>query len=194
MLKASARQGCVFVLSLLILCSLIGCQQKEDNGITQINPADQVSIESMTLLERTGVKLDDQSEAYIELYTSAAISEDALMNWDTGDQWSILAYYNDQIFVLFDEYVQYGEVQFWVSDHNPKNILSPEPEELEHHIYVMVTDGVGFRMYDTVWDAEKGCFQKTISLNPDNQWNVFHSNKYNTYDATRIQNSGNSSK
>ena len=103
MLTATAKLRCTLVL-LLILCSLIGCQQK-DNETTRIDPADSVNVESMVLLEQMVVNLGNQEEACIGLYTSAAISEDGLMGWDTGDQWLISVDYNDQSFVIFDEYV-----------------------------------------------------------------------------------------
>ncbi len=100
------------------------------------------------------------------------------MGWDSGDQWTLLVQQDNRSFVLFDEYVQYGEVQFWVSDLNPDAVESPKPEDLEHHIYVMVTSGGGFTMYDYMWDRENTCFWKSVSLQPDHQWNTQHSNKY----------------
>lgn len=117
-------------------------------------------------------------EAAVELYTSAQVAADGQMGWDTGDQWTLLVQQENASFVLYDEYVQYGEVQFWVSDLNPNEVLSPEPEDLEQHIYVMVTTGGGFTMYDYIWDAENTCFWKSVSLQPDYQWNTRHSNKY----------------
>lgn len=165
----------------------MGCQGK-DGETTQIDETDQVSVESMTLLERAEVKLDSRKEANLELYTSAEKTPDGRMGWDSGDQWSVFIRYDNKVFELFNEYVQYGEVQFWVSDQNPENIVNPECDDLEHHIYVMVTDVVGFTMYDCVWDTDAECFQKTVILKTDNQWNIYHSNKYSIYDESRVQN------
>ena len=105
------------------------------------------------------------------------------MGWDSGDQWVLLMRQGEQEFLLYDEYVQYGEVQFWVSSINTNGVDSPETEDLDHHIYVMVTSGAGFTMYDYMWDGDEGCFQKSVLLNPENQWNTVHSNKYNSLGA-----------
>lgn len=120
----------------------------------------------------------DGEKAAIELYTSAQVASDGQMGWDSGDQWTLLVQQENLFFVLYDEYVQYGEVQFWASNHNPNEVDRPKPADLESHIYVMVTTDVGFTVYDYVWDAENTCFWKSVSLHPDNQWSTQHSNKY----------------
>lgn len=140
--------------------------------------------ENMFLLERIEHRFEaDGEKAAIELYTSAQVASDGQMGWDSGDQWTLLVQKENLSFVLYDEYVQYGEVQFWVSNHNLDEVDSLKPEDLELHIYVMVTTDVGFTMYDYVWDAENTCFWKSVSLQPDNQWSIQHSNKY-TFSAS----------
>ncbi len=165
-----------------------GGSRQKDTGSTRITPADQVNVESLTLLERAEYSfIPDGESASVELYTSAAVTEDGQMGWDSGDQWTLLARQGEQTFPLFDEYIQYGEVQFWISSLNPNGADSPEIEELDHHIYVMVTSGAGFTMYDYAWNADDGCFEKSVLLNPEHPWNTVHSNKYNLFDASRIE-------
>lgn len=165
----------------------VGSRQK-DTGSVRITPVDQVNVESLTLFERVAYAfIPDGESASVELYTSASIADDGHMGWDSGDQWTLLTRQGEQVFLLYDEYVQYGEVQFWVSSLNTNGIDGPETEDLDHHIYMMVTTGVGFTMYDYAWNAGDGCFRKSVLLSPDNQWNTLHSNKYNLFDASRIE-------
>ena len=184
--NAAARKWCRLILLLSVLCVLAGCQQK-DTGSVQITSVDQVNVETLTLLEQVEYSfVPDGESASVELYTSASITDNGQMGWDSGDQWTLLMRQGEQVFLLYDEYVQYGEVQFWISSLNPNGVDSPETEDLDHHIYVMVTAGVGFTMYDYVWNTDDGCFRKSVLLNPDNQWNTFHSNKYNLFDPSKI--------
>lgn len=172
------------ILFLLLFSLLVGCQQSDAGshaGSVQITPTDQIHVESMTLLEQVEYTLvPDAEHASVELYTSALIADDGQMGWDSGDQWTLLVRQGEQEFLLYDEYVQYGEVQFWISSLNTNGTESPNIEDLDHHVYVMVTTGVGFTMYDYVWDGDEGNFQKSVLLNPENQWNTVHSNKYDS--------------
>jgi len=153
--------------------------QQKDTGSARITPVDQIHVETLTLLERVEYAfVPDGERASVELYTSASIADDGQMGWDSGDQWTLLIRQGEQVFLLYDEYVQYGEVQFWISSLNTNGIDSPEIQELDHHIYVMVTTGVGFTMYDYVWNGDDGCFRKSVLLSPDDPWNTLHSNKY----------------
>lgn len=159
-----------------------GCEQSAKTTLSereQICCVQSFDTKNLFLLERMEHSFEaDGEKGTIELYTSAQIASDGRMGWDSGDQWTLLIQQQNQSFVLYDEYVQYGEVQFWLSYHNPDEVDSPKAADLEQHIYVMVTTDVGFTMYDYVWDAENTCFWKSVSLQPDDQWSIRHSNKY----------------
>ena len=176
------RHGFLTLLLAGLILIAVGCGQSGNaapSDATQILPAESVDTVNLFLLERMEhTFLPDGEAASIALYTSAQVASDGQMGWDTGDQWTLLVQQEDQSFVLFDEYVQYGEVQFWISDLNPDEAESPGSADLEQHIYVMVTTDVGFTLYDCVWDAENTCFWKSVSLQPEHQWSTRHSNKY----------------
>lgn len=173
----------VAIMIVVLLLFTAGCKTEDtlDADREQICSVEQLETEYMTLLEQAEHRLTNEDTASIELYTSAQIAPDGQMGWDSGDTWLLLVRQGDQVFPLYNEYVQYGEVQFWVSEQNGNDAENPKAEDLEHHIYVMATTGVGFTMYDYIWDAENSCFWKTVLLNPDHQWNTVHSNKYNVY-------------
>lgn len=170
------------VLFVVIVLVSSGCSQQEKAPVSekeQISSVEFFDTENLFLLERIEHSfVSDGEDDNVELYTSAQVAPDGQMGWDSGEQWALIVENENMTFVLYDEYVQYGEVQFWVSDLNPDEISSPEAEDLEEHIYVMVTNVVGLTLYDYVWDAENSCFWKSTAFNPDNQWNIKHSNKY----------------
>ena len=170
----------VFMVGLMLIAA--GCQQSEEAEVSereQICSVASFDTEDMFLLEQMEHSMGADGEtAAVALYTSAQIASDGQMGWDTGDEWALLARRENGTFVLFDEYVQYGEVQFWVSDLNPDEAAAPGSADLETHIYVMVTTDVGFTMYDYIWDAEELCFWKSVAFQPDHPWSTRHSNKY----------------
>jgi len=185
----------IAVLVIAVVCMLVvliatGCKQSEKAEVSEKEKICSVEFfdsENLFLLERIEHRfVADDEKAAVELYTSAQVASDGQMGWDSGDQWTLVVRQGEQEFLLYDEYVQYGEVQFWVSSLNTNKVESPETEDLDHHIYVMVTSGVGFTMYDYVWDGDEGCFQKSVLLNPENQWNTVHSNKYDSINGFRI--------
>lgn len=176
------RRGFFAILLVGLILIAAGCGQSGNSAVSeskQILPTESFETENLSLLERMEYTFDTAcKEAAVELYTSAQVAADGQMGWDTGDQWNLLVQQEHASFVLYDEYVQYGEVQFWISYLNPEEIPGLEPEDLEQHIYVMVTTGGGFTMYDYLWDAENTCFWKSVSLQLDHQWITQHSNKY----------------
>ena len=176
------RRGFLAILLVRLVLTAAGCGQSGDSAIAeseQILPAESFETENLSLLERMEYPFATAcKEASVELYTSAQAAADGQMGWDTGDQWTLLVQQESASFVLYDEYVQYGEVQFWVAYLNPEELPGLEPEDLEQHVYVMVTTDVGFTLYDYLWDAENTCFWKSVSLQPYHQWITRHSNRY----------------
>ena len=92
----------------------------------------------------------------------------------------------EAVFPLFDDWVQYGEVQFWVVGINKNRIQGPESTELVRKIYVTVTTGVGMRLLGYYWDKQNLCYEKEVIFNPEDQWVMRHSNKYSIPDPYRI--------
>ena len=189
-----------FVISLfavLLVFSLAGCNQKStDKDIVTENEAsisDELITDGLTLLERTYDDTDqDGDDESIVLYTSAQIAPDGQMGWDTGHRWVLLVRSGNQIYPLFDNWVQYGELQFWVTSFNKNKIESPQSKDLNRQIYVAVTTDVGFQLLNYYWDTKSLCYKEEIVLNPPNQWSIKHSNKYNIPDPAKIESEANS--
>lgn len=172
----------------LITCLATGCSS--DKNMESVQATESFSTDGLTLLERINDDIDsDGDKESIEVYTSAQIARDGQMGWDTCHQWVMLVKKGEEVFPLFDDRLQYGELQFWIASFNQNNIESPESADLKRKIYVMVTTGIGFKLVDYYWDEQNHCYQKEVVFVPPDQWSMRHSNKYNIPDPTKIESS-----
>ena len=146
-----------------------------------ILPADTCDTADLTLLERMYFDvLNDGRDESIELYTSAERCPDSLMGWDTGQRWLLLVRNEDKVFPLFDDWVQYGQIEFSVVAFNNFQVAGPEGADLETHIYVM-QNGQSISLFDCYWDKKNQYFKKRIAFNPPHQWYGKSSSKYSDY-------------
>lgn len=171
-----------------LMISLFGAGCGPTKSTESITATDSVAIDGFTLLERTYADIDnDGANESVELYTSAEKMADGRMGWDTGHQWVLLVRKGEEIFPLFDDRLQYGEVQYWVVSFNNDNIESPKTTDLETRIYASISTGYDFRLFDYYWDKQNHSYKKETIFNPPHQWNARHSNKYNIPDPDSIE-------
>jgi len=177
----------------LITCIATGCSSEKNisnKNIESIQSMENFSTDGLTLLERMNDDTDsDGDKESIELYTSAQIARDGQMGWDTGHQWVLLVRKGEEVFPLFDDYVQHGGLQFWIASFNQDKIEGPESTDLQRKIYVTITTGVDFKLVDYYWDEQNHCYQKEVAFDPSDQWSMRHSNKYNIPDPAKIESS-----
>lgn len=171
---------------IIISCVITACNSKENVDSDQL--PENLTSDGRTLLERMYADIDnDSNNESIELYTSAEIAPDGLMGWDTGHQWVLLVRKGEEIFTLFDDWVQHGELQFWVVYFNEDKIEGPESTDLKKQIYVMVSTGVNMKLLSYYWDEQNLCYKQEVVFDPPNQWFTRHSNKYNIPDPAKIE-------
>lgn len=143
----------------------------------------------MTVADKINLRQKNRPRASesIELYTSAQITRDGWIGWDTGHQWVLLVRKGEEVFPLFDDYVQYGELQFWIASFNKDKIEGPKSTDLQRQIYVTITTNVCFELLDYYWDEQNHCYKEEVVLDPPDQWIMRHSNKYNIPDPAKIE-------
>ncbi len=123
-------------------------ENQKKNEIQIIQSEEAVITDGLTLLERMYTDVDsDGKDESIELYTSAQMGPDKLMMWDDGQQWLLLVRDDDKIFPLFKDYVQLGQLEFFISVLNKSKTANPADADLERHIYVINTSH-GIKMFD----------------------------------------------
>jgi hypothetical protein len=90
------------------------------------------------------------------------------------------------LFPVVDEYLQYGELQFWLIRFAGEAADSSANDIGEACIYVAVTNN-SFSLLRVYWDEETLSFRKEAAFNPSKQQYVWHSYKYSTPDPSYIQ-------
>lgn len=178
----------LFLGLFLIVCLFVAIKlTQEKQKVVTIRFSETVSTEDLTLLERMYDDIDsDGKNESIELFTSAKKGPDGLIGWDDGQRWLLLVGDEGKKFPLFDDYVQLGQLQFWVGIFNKSQIVSPSDVDLERHIYVMIS-GNSIQLSDYYWDKQSLGFKKEIVFDPPNQWDVKSSYKYSIYNPALIE-------
>jgi hypothetical protein len=159
-----------------LLFSLAGCDRGE--AVVSVFPEASFEADGLTLLERAYADADgDGEDECIEVYTSAQVAADGRMAWDTGHRWALLIKKGDAVFPVVDEYLQYGELQFWVVGFGGEDADGGAGA----CVYVAVTNN-SFELLRVYWDGKASSFRKETAFNPPNQWSVRHSKKYDAPD------------
>lgn len=177
----------LFAGALLAVCLLswYGFWEKGE----KIGAVRDFAADGLTLLQRTYEDTDrDAVRESVELYTSAELAPDGQMGWDTGHEWVLLVRKDEEVYPLFRERVQYGEMQFWIVCFNKKQITGPESGDLERHIYAMLSSSSGgIALLNYFWDEQSRCYRKKVVFNPPKQWGVRHPNQYTLFDPSKIE-------
>lgn len=161
----------IFILMLVLAISLTGCvNENSDNGNNQhedentkqiIYSSSPEDISQLTMLETFKYDFDvDGTEEEINLYTSAQKDNNGEIMWDDGQVFKLIIHDTNENFVLFDEYVQLGKVNYYVyleKDVFTISIISPRTASLTITDYVYDKDVNGF--------LEKKLIEKTTDIN-----------------------------
>lgn len=172
--------GLFSVACLLVVIELTLKKQKVET--IQAAAEGIITTKNLTLLERVYEDVDsDGKDESVELYTSAQRGPDGLMGWDDGQRWLLLVRKEGKIFPLFNDYVQRGQIEFWIGFFNKSRITSTDAGDLERHIYVMHTSNI--QLADYYWDQKNRCFNKKIVFDS----NVSYARSLFRYDPSLIE-------
>lgn len=148
----------VLILSLILAIFLTGCKngntENENNQIIDDNKKEVISsspeedFSQLTLLESFNYDYDfDGTEETINLYTSAQKNSDGEMMWDDGQIFKLIINDDDKIFILIDEYVQLGRINYYVyleNDIFTITVISPRTASFTVTDYVFDKDTNSF--------------------------------------------------
>jgi len=170
------RKLFLIVLFVIILGVFVGCsnsQSASQNQIESPSGSDDQQIatranfiyatdikdivDRLTLLDDSSIDIDqDGKQESVELYTAAEKDSKGQIAWDDGQPWLLRAFDNDKEYILFDNYVQLGELNYWLYT----------TIENEVHITTMQTSSAGFLITDYKFDSEKRRFERNIVFDP----------------------------
>ncbi|MBU7008848.1 hypothetical protein [Phosphitispora fastidiosa] len=132
-------------------------QQTEEDFIYAAEIKD--TVDSLTLLDDSKIDIDqDGREESVELYTAAAKDPKGQIAWDDGQRWLLRVTYGDSEFILFDDYVQLGDLNYWLYTSEQNTV----------HITTIQNCDADFLFSDNVFDKEKKRFERKVVFRPYN--------------------------
>lgn len=88
---------------------------EDDLVKTKIPATEKISTEGLTLLDSYEFDINgDGVEEVIAMYVNAEQGSDGEIYWDDGQDWLFLVQGQDQDYVLFNDYVQLGDIRFHI--------------------------------------------------------------------------------
>jgi hypothetical protein len=95
----------------------------------------------------------------IDLLTTAKKDEAGEIQWDDGQNWTLVAHINNDEYLLFDAYVQLGQLIPYIYTAGENNAF---------HIALMQPGSASITLSDYQFNRENKQFEKRIIFNPQN--------------------------
>lgn len=132
-------------------------KEEKEKHIAIFPSTDKISTEGLTVLDSVDVDLNrDGDEETIELYTTAQRDSNGEILWDDGQKWFLIVKDEDKEYVLFDEYVQLGVLDYWVF--KSKDYC---------YIVTLQTGSAVYKLSEYFYTDEKDAFIKKEIYNPE---------------------------
>ncbi|TCO68252.1 hypothetical protein [Marinisporobacter balticus] len=175
MKKDIRKKAVVAIFLILLVVSYKLYFTKDHNVVDQGNETqmifeskDLIDTKNLTLLEKYRIDVDgDNEDEEVQLYTAAERDADGEIMWDDGQNWLMLVKDSDRAFVLFDGYIQLGELKLWIYTTDEDNKM---------HITTLQPSSASALVDDYIFVEEKQGFEKKILFNPKNV-NMLHMSK-----------------
>ncbi len=127
-----------------------------------IKPVDKVDIENLTILDEFEFDFDkDEEMEKISMLTTAQKDSKGEIAWDDGQNWMLIVQDKDKDYVLVDEYVQLGMIDF--------NVFTID-EEFYISTYSPRTASLTLNIYQ--YDRDNDSFIMTTPYNPSGNVNM----------------------
>jgi hypothetical protein len=119
--------------------------KKSDYDVTKLSKVSQYSYD----IDEDGTKEN------IVLYTAAGVDKDGKFIWDDGQNWSLVVEDGEQIYKLFDHYVQLGSAYFEFSEYYKNDNKIPT-------ITLVVSEGASFYLENYSYDKANKYFTEEL--------------------------------
>ena len=131
----------------------------------KIKPVDKINVDNLSLLDEYLFDFDkDGVEEKIGMYTKAEKGPDGEIYWDDGQNWLFVVQDSDKDYILVDEYVQLGKIDF--------NIYTIE-DDFYITTYSARTASLTLNLYH--YDSETDSFIMTVPFNTSGNVNMLKS-------------------
>lgn len=140
----------------------------DENGKSHIVQVDKVDVSHLTLLDEYIFDFNgDKTDEKISMYTAAERNSNGEIMWDDGQEWLLVVQGTDKDYVLFDDYVQLGSINFFVYTIDDKfyvDTMQVGTASLAHKTYA--------------YDKDSNSFKITVQYTTSGNVNMLHSSKY----------------
>lgn len=141
---------------------------KEDNTdnklVGEVKPSSLVSIDGVTLLDEYIFDFnEDGYQEIIAMYVAADRDDDNQIIWDDGQRWLFVVHGDNKDYVLFDDHVQLGTVEF--------NVFT---EGGKFYINTISARTASLTVSQFEYDSARDVFLKTIPLDVSGNVNMLH--------------------
>lgn len=122
--------------------------------------ASEKDINNYTLLEEYLADFNhDSIEDKVELYAQISVTEDGEYMWDDGQKWLLLVRSNENIYVLYDEYLQLGKLDVKLYNSFDENSI---------HLTTSLEAGAGYLIKDYTYNIEEDYFEEEYIFGKSN--------------------------
>lgn len=95
--------------------------QRHEKNITEKNSKTAVQ-DGWSEVGKANIKLGENSNAAVKLYTSAQKDENGELMWDDGNMWLLEVEKNGEYYALINKYIQLGKVDFSAGEDENGNV------------------------------------------------------------------------
>ena len=118
-------------------------------------PTVPASAQSEVVVDSASVDLEEGDVARVETWVTAERSPDGEILWEDGHQWRVLVRAGDTVHRLFDAFVPFGTVDFWVLE----GVDGERPG-----IAILVDGGASVSFEAWIYEGADRAFRKAGSL------------------------------
>ncbi|NLY47005.1 MAG: hypothetical protein GX053_13600 [Tissierella sp.] len=154
----------------LDLKDLVENSEEDGNNhpvLQEIAAGDKISMDGLTLLDEYIIDFNgDGHDEVIAMYVAAERDDNGEIMWDDGQRWVFVVHGDNKDYVLYDDYVQLGSIQF--------NVFTSNDE------FSIVTKSVRTASLDISeyrYDETNDSFIQTIPYSVSGNVNMLHSSK-----------------
>ena len=135
-----------------------------DSFIQEIVADEIISLDGLTLLDE--YIIDFNSDSYdekIAMYVAAGLDDNGEIMWDDGQRWVLVVHGDNKDYVLYDDYVQLGSIQF--------NVFTADDD------FNIVTKSIGTASLDISqykYDEANDSFIQTVPYSANGNVNMLY--------------------
>lgn len=141
----------------------------EEEIIEEIKSADTISLDGLTTLDEYIIDFnEDGHDEKISMYVAAERGPDGEIMWDDGQRWVLVIHGENKDYVLYDDYVQLGTINF--------SVLTNDDD-----FYITTTSirTASFTVNQYKYNMENDSFEKALPFAIDGNVNMLYSsNQY----------------